>query len=110
MMSVDDTLMCSFQILKPAEKKQTKFYSNSNSSRPGTPPRIVKVGIHLRSELGELVCGLFQVAEGFRCLLSSYVFFCLCISWIEDVIESVYFTRYSWGSLRADDCGFASES
>jgi serine/threonine-protein phosphatase PP1 catalytic subunit len=42
MMSVDDTLMCSFQILKPAEKKQTKFYGNANSSRPGTPPRIVK--------------------------------------------------------------------
>ncbi|CAM6095276.1 unnamed protein product [Calypogeia fissa] len=42
MMSVDDTLMCSFQILKPAEKKQPKFYGNSNSSRPGTPPRIVK--------------------------------------------------------------------
>ncbi|KAJ8285779.1 hypothetical protein GJAV_G00030850 [Gymnothorax javanicus] len=33
MMSVDETLMCSFQILKPAEKKW------SNSSRPVTPPR-----------------------------------------------------------------------
>ncbi|KAL3686318.1 hypothetical protein R1sor_008892 [Riccia sorocarpa] len=43
MMSVDDTLMCSFQILKPAEKKQPKFYGNSNSARPGTPPRNVKV-------------------------------------------------------------------
>lgn len=45
MMSVDDTLMCSFQILKPAEKKQ-KFgtYGTQNSTRPGTPPRTVKVG------------------------------------------------------------------
>ncbi|XP_065548869.1 serine/threonine-protein phosphatase PP1-gamma catalytic subunit isoform X1 [Lathamus discolor] len=33
MMSVDETLMCSFQILKPAEKKKP------NSSRPVTPPR-----------------------------------------------------------------------
>ncbi|MGH0176838.1 UNVERIFIED_CONTAM: hypothetical protein FKN15_008162 [Acipenser sinensis] len=33
MMSVDETLMCSFQILKPAEKKK------SNASRPVTPPR-----------------------------------------------------------------------
>ena len=38
MMSVDDTLMCSFQILKPADKK--KFpYAGVNSSRPMTPPR-----------------------------------------------------------------------
>ncbi|KAK9391756.1 serine/threonine-protein phosphatase PP1-gamma catalytic subunit [Crotalus adamanteus] len=33
MMSVDETLMCSFQILKPAEKKKP------NASRPVTPPR-----------------------------------------------------------------------
>ncbi|XP_073421447.1 serine/threonine-protein phosphatase PP1-gamma catalytic subunit [Dendrobates tinctorius] len=33
MMSVDETLMCSFQILKPAEKKK------NNASRPVTPPR-----------------------------------------------------------------------
>ena len=38
MMSVDETLMCSFQILKPADKK--KFpYAGVSSSRPLTPPR-----------------------------------------------------------------------
>lgn len=42
MMSVDDTLMCSFQILKPAEKKQRYSYSGggqiiSGGRRPGTP-------------------------------------------------------------------------
>jgi hypothetical protein len=38
MMSVDDTLMCSFQILKPADKR--KFhYSGFNTGRPVTPPR-----------------------------------------------------------------------
>lgn len=40
MMSVDDTLMCSFQILKPAEKKQKFLYGGLGmGSRPGTPPR-----------------------------------------------------------------------
>eukprot|EP00976_Prorocentrum_cordatum_P020272 411828-Prorocentrum_minimum.AAC.1 len=40
MMSVDDTLMCSFQILKPAEKKQKFLYGGmAMGSRPGTPPR-----------------------------------------------------------------------
>ena len=34
MMSVDETLMCSFQILKPAEKKQ-RF--GQGGARPGTP-------------------------------------------------------------------------
>ena len=35
MMSVDETLMCSFQILKPADKK--KFpYGGLNSGRPVT--------------------------------------------------------------------------
>lgn len=53
MMSVDDTLLCSFQILKPAEKKQ-KFstYGNANSGRPGTPPRTVKVGFSLAGLFG----------------------------------------------------------
>lgn len=35
MMSVDETLMCSFQILKPAEKKAGLF----GRARPQTPPR-----------------------------------------------------------------------
>jgi len=41
MMSVDETLMCSFQILKPAEKKPKFGYGNSNAAtaKPGTPPR-----------------------------------------------------------------------
>ena len=40
-MSVDDTLMCSFQILKPAEKKQKFTYggATAGAGRPITPPR-----------------------------------------------------------------------
>ncbi|KAJ3126133.1 Serine/threonine-protein phosphatase pp1 [Nowakowskiella sp. JEL0407] len=38
MMSVDDTLMCSFQILKPAEKKKYA-YGGMSAGRPVTPPR-----------------------------------------------------------------------
>lgn len=38
MMSVDETLMCSFQILKPADKRKFQ-YSGLNASRPVTPPR-----------------------------------------------------------------------
>jgi len=32
MMSVDETLMCSFQILKPAEKKQRYQYSGAGEA------------------------------------------------------------------------------
>ena len=39
MMSVDDTLMCSFQILKPGEKKGKYAMGGMQSSRPGTPGR-----------------------------------------------------------------------
>uniref|UniRef100_A0A1B0C188 Serine/threonine-protein phosphatase n=1 Tax=Glossina palpalis gambiensis TaxID=67801 RepID=A0A1B0C188_9MUSC len=39
MMTVDETLMCSFQILKPSEKKAKYMYSGMNSSRPTTPQR-----------------------------------------------------------------------
>jgi len=38
MMSVDETLLCSFQILKPAEKK-AKYPYGANTGRPVTPPR-----------------------------------------------------------------------
>jgi len=37
MMSVDETLMCSFQILRPAEKKAGSAFGNKQ--RPQTPPR-----------------------------------------------------------------------
>ena len=43
MMSVDDSLMCSFQILKPAEKKAKYAYISANSAKPATPPRGAKV-------------------------------------------------------------------
>ena len=43
MMSVDETLMCSFQILKPAEKKPKFAYSSVGAAKPGTPPRGSKV-------------------------------------------------------------------
>uniref|UniRef100_A0A8C4X0A4 protein-serine/threonine phosphatase n=1 Tax=Eptatretus burgeri TaxID=7764 RepID=A0A8C4X0A4_EPTBU len=39
MMSVDETLMCSFQILKPAEKKPKYQYGGLNSGRPVALPR-----------------------------------------------------------------------
>ncbi|OMP06117.1 hypothetical protein COLO4_08353 [Corchorus olitorius] len=38
MMSVDDTLTCSFQILKSYEKKGKFGFANNNALRPGTPP------------------------------------------------------------------------
>ena len=42
MMSVDETLMCSFQILKPSEKKAKYQYAGLNSGRPvQSPPRPV---------------------------------------------------------------------
>lgn len=37
MMTVDDTLTCSFQILRPADKKGKTLFGNN--ARPGTPPR-----------------------------------------------------------------------
>ena len=37
MMAVDETLMCSFQILKPAEKRQ-RLQTLAGGARPATPP------------------------------------------------------------------------
>jgi len=42
MMSVDDTLMCSFQILRPAEKKGSRNAGFGGGGRPQTPPRAKK--------------------------------------------------------------------
>lgn len=39
MMSVDETLMCSFQILKPSEKKKKFNYGGADDARPVTPPK-----------------------------------------------------------------------
>ena len=43
MMSVDETLMCSFQILKPSEKKAKYQYGGMNTGRPVTPPRTAQL-------------------------------------------------------------------
>ncbi|KAJ8393063.1 hypothetical protein AAFF_G00069670 [Aldrovandia affinis] len=43
MMSVDESLMCSFQILKPSEKKAKYQYGGVNTGRPVTPPRTAQV-------------------------------------------------------------------
>uniref|UniRef100_A0AC34QHA0 Serine/threonine-protein phosphatase n=1 Tax=Panagrolaimus sp. JU765 TaxID=591449 RepID=A0AC34QHA0_9BILA len=39
MMSVDESLMCSFQILKPSDKKRLVGNQNTNGQRPTTPVR-----------------------------------------------------------------------
>lgn len=44
MMSVDETLMCSFQILKPAEKKARLNFGSTTTAKPGNSPAGVKVG------------------------------------------------------------------
>ncbi|KAI8011400.1 Serine/threonine-protein phosphatase PP1 [Camellia lanceoleosa] len=38
MMSVDDSLMCSFQILKPAEKNSKFGFGSTTTAKPGMPP------------------------------------------------------------------------
>lgn len=45
MMSVDETLMCSFQILKPADKKSKLNFGSTTTTKPGNSPAGVKVGI-----------------------------------------------------------------
>lgn len=45
MMSVDDTLMCSFQVLKPAEKKPRFTFGSTTTAKPGNAPSGVKVYI-----------------------------------------------------------------
>jgi len=47
-MSVDETLMCSFQILKPSEKKAKYQYAGLNSGKPApggpSPQRPAQAG------------------------------------------------------------------
>jgi serine/threonine-protein phosphatase PP1 catalytic subunit len=38
MMSIDETLMCSFQILKPTDKRKNFSSGYGQSGRPTTPP------------------------------------------------------------------------
>ena len=44
MMSVDETLMCSFQILKPADKKTKPNFGSTTTAKSGNSPAGVKVG------------------------------------------------------------------
>ncbi|KOM55683.1 hypothetical protein LR48_Vigan10g157500 [Vigna angularis] len=50
MMSVDETLMCSFQILKPADKKTKHNFGSTTTAKPGNSPAGVKCGAALSTE------------------------------------------------------------
>lgn len=39
-MSVDETLMCSFQILKPAEKRPKFGFGSTTNAKIGTPTKV----------------------------------------------------------------------
>lgn len=47
MMSVDATLMCSFQILKPADKKPKFSFGSAATFKSGAPPGRMKVHSYL---------------------------------------------------------------
>ena len=59
MMSVDETLMCSFQILKPAEKK-LKF----NLGRRGNPPGVDVFGSTTTAKPGNTPPGVQVIGTG----------------------------------------------
>lgn len=59
MMSVDETLMCSFQILKPMEKRPKFSFGSSTTLKPSTPAKIKVLFFHfLNSEFVD-ACLLF---------------------------------------------------
>ncbi|CAL9075754.1 unnamed protein product [Musa acuminata var. zebrina] len=51
MMSVDETLMCSFQILKPAEKKAKFGFGGMPAAKTGTPPSGTKSSLGAMNNL-----------------------------------------------------------
>ena len=112
MMSVDETLMCSFQILKPADKK--KFpYGGLNAGRPVTPPRGATVQkakgkkwnnsmiilrnnewlnlkrILLRSDFSLIYSSLFKIFFYSDENWTLLIYFCILIS----ICESISLTR-----------------
>ena len=58
MMSVDETLMCSFQILKPSEKKAKYQYGGMNTGRPVTPPRTAALTTGMGGGVGGVNSGM----------------------------------------------------
>lgn len=61
MMSVDETLMCSFQILKPADKKPKLNFGSTTTTKPGNPPAGVKVKIAFKEKVFIFKVGLLVV-------------------------------------------------
>jgi serine/threonine-protein phosphatase PP1 catalytic subunit len=57
MMSVDDSLTCSFQIIKPSDKKG-KFGMGTSMLNPGTPPK--KVQYQMSCKLVLTICFCVQ--------------------------------------------------
>ncbi|KAH8491156.1 hypothetical protein H0E87_023338 [Populus deltoides] len=75
MMSVDETLMCSFQILKPADKK-SKFkagntstgaglFGSTTTAKPGNPPPGVKVTVFYFLHIIAVLSVLLLVLQSF---------------------------------------------
>ncbi|KAL6959020.1 protein-serine,threonine phosphatase, partial [Sarracenia purpurea var. burkii] len=58
MMSVDETLMCAFQILKPAEKKPKFSFGNTMIPKPGIPQGVDVFSSTTTSKPGNLPAGI----------------------------------------------------
>ncbi|KHM99942.1 Serine/threonine-protein phosphatase PP1 [Glycine soja] len=74
MMSVDDTLTCSFQILKSSEKKGKGGFG-INTSRPGTPPHKQNTYGPSGSKFSALISAC---CDGFLCVWSKNSGHCRC--------------------------------
>ncbi|KAG4997620.1 hypothetical protein JHK82_028384 [Glycine max] len=60
MMSVDETLMCSFQILKPADKKAKLNFGSTTTTKPGNSPAGIKVLVMITLNLETWCLGLLD--------------------------------------------------
>ncbi|KAF3630175.1 Serine/threonine-protein phosphatase PP1 isozyme 1 [Capsicum annuum] len=87
MMSVDETLMCSFQILKPADKKPKFSFGSTTTAKPGSPTGmkthrkkvflayLSTVGVPREIPICASVCQLIRVSKQEYLMLETT---CLC--------------------------------
>ncbi|XP_073118634.1 serine/threonine-protein phosphatase PP1 isozyme 3-like isoform X1 [Henckelia pumila] len=74
MMSVDETLMCSFQILKPAEKKPKFGFGSTTTTKPATPQPKMKVQYYFYLILDTLVSQVMLNSEPIVNIPYTYLF------------------------------------
>lgn len=106
MMSVDETLMCSFQILKPADKKSKFGFGSTTTAKPSTGANNI-FGSTTTAKPGNTPAGVkVDASFSFQDMISHHLLNCIFPKNIVSCCDLIGFTGFQYAYQRLTPLSF----